>query len=184
MLVELILDFLPWPARQRERATPDTVEILPGKISTPLDLPEGVRRALNASGWLEEVIAAGELRQGKEPSLLSMIIGTALIEVLRPRRSKSLPRNFALAVTAERVVAFRAYTVGEGVDGAGPFTLSIRPGERGSWPREAVRLVDPPAGKAPTCGTLVLDDRERVPVFRPSSDTDPSTDELLELLAG
>jgi hypothetical protein len=45
---------------------------------------------LNQSGWLaDEVLAAGALRQSKQRSLLALVTGVALIEVLRPRRSKS-----------------------------------------------------------------------------------------------
>lgn len=50
----------------------------------------------------EEVIAAGQLKQGRTPSMAAMVTGAALFEVLRPRRSKSLPKGFALAVTANR----------------------------------------------------------------------------------
>src|SRR5215216_7512604 len=60
-------------------------------------------RGVNESGWLaDEVVAAGVLRQGKAPSLAALVTGAALVDVLRPRPSKSLPREFALAVTADR----------------------------------------------------------------------------------
>ena len=80
-----------------------------------------------------------------------MVTDTALIEVVRTRRSKAVPRHFVLAVNAERVVAFGAVDGGEE---DGPYEGWVRPGERGTWP------------------------------FRPGSDTDPSTNELIELLAG
>jgi hypothetical protein len=180
MLVELILDFVPWPGRggvgKRITDKIDAGSMLP-------QAPGAIKQALNERGWLgEEVVAAGVLRQGKEPSVLSMITGTALIELLRPRRSKSLPRQFVLAVTADRVVAFRAIAGADGEDGNGPFRLWIRPGERGSWPREVVQVLDVPQRGKSWAGTLVLDGLERVPVYRPNPDVDPSTDELLELL--
>ena len=86
-----------------------------------------IKRTLNESGWLEgEVLAAGQLRQGKTPSLVAMITGWALVELLRPRRSKSLPRQFVLAVTAGRVVAFKA---SGGGDSASNYEVRISPGE-------------------------------------------------------
>jgi hypothetical protein len=185
VLVELILDFLPWPkSRRAERlgekitARIDRGSILPGA-------PGAIERMLNESDWLDdEVIAAGELRQGKEPTVVGMITGLALVELLRPRRSKSLPRHFVLAVTADRIVAFRARGGADGEGGSGPYRLWIRPGERGSWPAGSVRLVARPQDAKTTVGTLVLDGVERLPVYRPNSDTDPSTDELLEWLRG
>jgi hypothetical protein len=69
-------------------------------------VPGALTRGLNESGWLaDEVIAAGVLRQGKAPSVLGAVTGLVLIELAR-RRSKSLPREFVLAATAERAVAF------------------------------------------------------------------------------
>jgi hypothetical protein len=185
MLMELILDFLPWPESRRSRRLGEKIveridrgSILPGA-------PGAIKRALNESGSLsEEVIAAGELRQGKEPSVVSMITGWALIELLRPRRSKSLPRHFVLAVTSDRVIAFKARGGADGENGDGPYRLWIRPGERGSWPKPSVRLLDRPEDAKSTVGTLVLDGLERIPVFRPNPDRDPSTDELLEVLRG
>jgi len=52
--------------------------------------PRALTLRLNQSGWLaDEVLAAGALRQSKQRSLLALVTGVALIEVLRPRRSKS-----------------------------------------------------------------------------------------------
>jgi len=184
MLAELIVDFLPWPGsgeKSKERGDALMGTALGGAILVDPRRPNAIKDALVESGWLAEpVVAAGDLRQGKEPSLVSMVTGTALIEVMRPRRSKAVPRHFVLAVTAERVVAFGA--VGGGEED-GPYEVWVRPGERGAWPRESVRLIDAYADGKSWSGTLVLG-QEPVPVFRPGSDTDPSTDELIELLAG
>jgi hypothetical protein len=180
MLAELILDFLPWPGGGHAKERGDAVmgKVLGGAILVQPRAEGAIKRALNESGWLaDEVVAAGDLRQGKEPSLVAMLTGTALVELVRPRRSKALPRHFVLALTRDRIVAFGA--VGGG-DENGPYELWIRPGERGSWPRTAsVRLVDL-EGNA---GTLVLG-AERVPVWRPNPDADPSTDEVLEVVGG
>jgi hypothetical protein len=78
-----------------------------GPIPVRFKAPARVNRGVIKSGWLAgEVIAAGELGQGRVPSLLRGVMGLALIDTVRSRRSKSLARGFALAVTAERVVAF------------------------------------------------------------------------------
>ena len=87
----------PWAGADARRMLPrGFLSIAPGQ-------PGAIKQALNASGWLDdEVVAAGELRQGRAPSLLGMVTGTALIEVARPRRTKLLPRRFVLAATADR----------------------------------------------------------------------------------
>ena len=99
----------------------------------------------------------------------------------RPRRSKSLPRHFVLAATADRVFVFKAFG---GADDVGPYILRIRPGERGSWPRTSVRLLDLPDGALSEGATLELAGTERLPVCRPNVGGDPSTDELIDLLSG
>ena len=144
--------------------------------------PGAIKQALNQSGWLdEEVIAAGQLRQGKAPSMVGMLTGTALVELGRPRQSKSLPRHFVLAATADRVVAFKATSLVMGEDDE---LLRIKPDKCGSWPRASVRMIDLPDGALSKGGTLELEGRERLPVSRPNLDGDPNTDELLELLGG
>jgi hypothetical protein len=184
-LFELILDFLPWPESRRARRLGEKINERIDRGSILPAAPAAIKRELNERGWLDqEVIAAGELRQGKEPTVVGMITGLALIELLRPRRSKSLPRHFVLAVTADRIVAFKARGGADGDEGSGPYRLWIRPGERGSWPVGSVRLVDRPEDAKTTVGTLVLDGVDRTPVFRPNPDSDPSTDELIELLRG
>jgi len=186
MLAELILDFLPWPGRCGDRSHDRGNELLGKFMSDRLYVPEtdspgAIKRALNESGWVDgEVVAAGDVRQGKEPSVIAMLTGAALIEVLRRRRSKSLPRHFVLAVTRDRVVAFK--TLSSGDDGSDPtYELWIRPEEAGSWPREAVRLVDLARGADSTAATVELDGIERVPVY---GSNDPSTGELFQLFAG
>jgi hypothetical protein len=184
MIVQLIVDFLPWP-KSKEGGLADRIveRIDSGSILT--SAPEAITRALNERGWLDqEVLAAGELRQGKEPSLFGMVTGLALVELYGPRRSKVLPRHFVLAVTADRVVAFTARGGADGEDGDGTYRLWIRPGVRASWPLESVRLVDFSEGSGSSGGSLVLDGIERIPVYRPNPDADPSTDELLGVLAG
>jgi hypothetical protein len=128
----------------------------------------------------EEVLAAGQLRQGRIPSMIAMLTGTALIEVLRPRRSKSLPKAFTLAVTPSRVVAFACVGVSEDEDGTN-YHVVVRSKERGSWPRVAVSIEG--FGRERKGEGWLTVGGERVPVCRPNLDGDPETDALVGLLA-
>jgi hypothetical protein len=125
----------------------------------------------------EEVLAAGQLRQGRKPSMTAMMTGTALFEVMRPRRSKAVPRHFVLALTPTRAVAFPCIGVSDDEDGTN-FHVVVRGKERGSWPREAVSFSGEPLD-----GTLHLAG-ERVPVYRPNLVDDEETTALLAALRG
>jgi hypothetical protein len=151
-------------------------------ISIESKQPGALKKAIQQAGWLdgEEVVAAGQLRQGKAPSTLAMITGAALFEVLRPRRSKQLPRHFVLAVTAERVVAFKA---SGGKSDNGPYIIRVRPEIEGSWSREGIRLSGLEEGPKSSGGTLHLGG-EPIPVARPNLTGEPNTDELLAILGG
>jgi hypothetical protein len=149
-------------------------------IQVETETAGALKQALAAAGWLDgEVLAAGQLRQGSPPSTVGMITGAALIGVLRPRRSKLLPRHFVLAVTADRVVAFKA---SGGRPEHGPYKCSIRPGVEGSWDRSEVRISDLEQGASSKGGTLIIDG-ESIPVGRPNLNGEPNTDELLATLA-
>ena len=179
-MADLFLDLLPEPSQSADRGTALLGRVMSDRLHVPeTDSPGAIKRALNCSGWVDsEVIAAGDLRQGKEPTVTSMLTGLAVIEMLRPRRSKALPSHFVLAVTRDRVAAFNTLSTG---DDDGLYELWIRPGEVGAWPREAVRLTDLAKGARPTARLLELGG-ERAPVYRPGND--PSSDELFGLLAG
>jgi hypothetical protein len=141
-----------------------------------------LKEALTEAGWVDgDILAAGQLRQGKAPSMLGMVVGYAAIEVLRPKRSKLLPRHFVLAATADRVVVFKA-TGGSPESDAGNYQVRIQPGEHSSWARSEMRIVDLAEGEGSKGGTMVLKG-ERFPVARPNLNGDPSTDELIALLA-
>jgi hypothetical protein len=151
----------------------------PIKVET--EAAGALKGALETAGWLDgEVLAAGQLRQGKPPSTLGMVTGAALVGVLRPRRSKQLPRHFVLAVTADRVFAFKA---SGGRPEHGPYTCTVRPGVEGSWDRSTVRITDLEQGAGSTGGTLIVDG-ESIPIGRPNLNGEPNTDELLATLAG
>jgi hypothetical protein len=109
-----------------------------------------------------------------------MLTGVALVEVLRPRRSKALPKRFALALTADRAVAFSCLGVSD-EDGSN-YHVVVRGDAEGSWPRDAVSLSGLPGEPGTTDGTLSLAGEE-IPVYRPNLDGDPETDALVELLA-
>jgi hypothetical protein len=175
---DLVIDVL-WPSRRAARTERIVAKSDSGTLAVQFRVPGEFKRRLNESGWLaDEVIAAGELRQGKAQSPLALITGLALIELLRPRRSKRLPRTFALAVTADRVVAFAMSAWSEG-DGVTDHVVTIKRGDRGSWPRESARLIDLPKGRESKGGTLELAGVGRIPV---TWDGDPSTGELIDLL--
>jgi hypothetical protein len=190
VLADQIIDFLPLPGGRSNKDAHDRgVKVLGKVMSDRLFIPEtdspgAIKRALNQSGWVDgEVLVAGDLLQGKKASLVWMMPVVGEVAALRSHmaKSKSLPRHFVLAVTRDRVVAFKALSSGDDLDSS-LYELWVRPEEFGSWPREAVRLVPEAQSAAPTAGTLELDGLERVPVHWSSND--PSTRELTELLAG
>ena len=150
-----------------------------GTLPVELRRPGAFKRAINDSGWLEdEVVAAGMVTQGKTQSLFRMITGLALLELLRPRRSKTLPREFVLAVTADRVVALALSPWKEGV-GDTVDVVKIKNEQRGSWRRGLVRVIDPTTGRVQNGGELDLAGEEQFPF---TWDGDDSTAELVELL--
>jgi hypothetical protein len=142
---------------------------------------DAFKSRLNASGWFdEEVLAAGLLTQGKPHSLMSMVTGWALVELARARRSKSLPREFCVAVTANRVVARPLSAWSEGGEGQ-DVVVKVKREERGSWPRGSVR-IDSDGRKSmfgQRSGMLDLAGLEQFPV---NWELDCS-DEVVELLA-
>lgn len=141
-----------------------------------------IKLAIEDAGWLEEeVLAAGQLRQGKAPSMIAMIVGWALFEVLRPRRSKLLPRHFVMAVTPTEVVAWKA-TGGSGEDSSSVYTVNIREGVQARFPRESVSISDIPEGEKSKGGIMTIDG-ESFPVARPNLNGDPNTDELIAVLS-
>jgi hypothetical protein len=130
-------------------------------------LKAGVEKKLG-----QEVIAVAALSQGKPPSMVSMFTGTALIGLVRPRPSKSLPRRFLLAVTADRVVALKGTPLS---DEQGNDNGAIVRGECASWARGEVTVTDLPADGKPG-GTLNIPGAS-IPVFD-TSIGDPREREL------
>jgi hypothetical protein len=151
-------------------------------ISVDTGAPGAVKDALNQSGWIsDEVVAAGQLRQGKAPTMLQMMVGFGvLLEIFR-RRTKLLPRHFVLAVTSSSIHAYKA--VGGSPEHSSDYTLRIFDGEKASFPRSSVRMSDLPEGAASKGGIMSIDG-ESFPVMRPNLNGDPNTDELIALLAG
>ena len=174
---DLVIDVI-WPSRATSSLDRIVEKRSAGTLAVEFREAGAFKRRLNESGWLaDEVIAAGVLRQGKAPSVLALVSGLALVELLRPRRSKALPREFALAVNSERVVAFGMSPWAEG-DGTTDRVVRIKRAELGSWAREFVRIDLPKAESKD--GTLEFAGLERFPV---TLDRDQSTDELVELLS-
>ena len=142
--------------------------------------PGGFKQRLNETGWLHrKVLAAGVLQQGKMPSMAAMVTGVALVEIMRPRRVKSLPREFCVAVTDDRVIAYAMSPWREGDGNDRDHIVKVRRDERGSWPRAMVRLLDAPNG-AKKGGMLDVDGMDPFPV---RWEGDPSTNELVEALS-
>jgi hypothetical protein len=138
---------------------------------------------LNSEGPLEEeVIAAGHLRQGKAQKMIALILGYGLWEILRPRRSKLLPRHFVLALTPSEVVAFKASAGGGGAESSTEYTVNMDEDVYARYPRESVTLTDLPEGEKSQGGTLTING-ESFPICRPNMNGDPNTDEFLEVLA-
>jgi hypothetical protein len=179
---DLVIDLF-WPSKSVKPVERLAEKAAAGTLPVEWGSPEAFKRALNESGWLaDEVIAAGLVTQGKTQSLFRMITGLALLEVLRPRRSKSVPREFALAVTAGRVVAFAMSPWKEGDGETGSVrVVKIKHDERGSWSRGLVRMIDASKGRVQNGATLDLAGEEQFPI---TWGGDPSTDELVELLSG
>ena len=152
-------------------------------IKVPSKQEGVIKLALNDSGWLPEpAIAAGQLRQGKAPSMAAMILGYGLVEVLRPKRSKLLPRHFVLAVTSSEVIAFKA-TGGSG-ESDSTYYLNIKEGIEARFPRDAVSVSDlGEKGIRSNGGTMTING-ESFPVARPLLGGEPNTDELLAVLSG
>ena len=178
---ELAIDLLSWPTRGSKPAEqpPDRRpgDMLPVRVA----FAAAFRRSLDESGWLaDEVVAAGMLRQGSPPSPAALLTGAALFQLAR-RPSKSLPREFALAVTADRVIAFAMSPWKEGdavTDSVA--VVKIKPGELASWPRDSVCLTGLHKRVGTTGGTLHPPGGEPVPVM---CEGDPNTEELIELLS-
>ncbi|HSK48881.1 MAG TPA: hypothetical protein VK889_00140 [Solirubrobacterales bacterium] len=126
-----------------------------------------------------DVLAAGELRQGKAPAADAVASFGTLFEVLRPRRSKALPKRFTLAVTEDRVAAIKSNSIGSMENG--DYRVFLRGGEQGSWPRSEVFIEAANGGDS--IGGILHVGGEAVPVFRPLISGDEETDALFALLA-
>jgi hypothetical protein len=157
----------------------------PDLLRVPLAEPGSFKRRLNQSGWFdEEIVAGGLLTQGKAQSLLSMATGWALVEMVRGRRCKSLPREFCVAVMPSRVVALAMSPWSEGGDGETDtnIVVKVKREEIGSWSRGSLR-IDLDNRRLRTGykgGTLDLAGLERFPV---NWSADTQTDEMVALLA-
>jgi hypothetical protein len=153
----------------------------PNLLRVPLIERDAFTRRLNQSGWFdEEIVAAGLLTQGRPHSLTSMVTGWALVELARARRAKSLPREFCVAVTADRVFVLALSAWSEGGEGQ-DVVVKVKREELGSWSRGSVRIdLD---GRKHTFGQkggmLDLAGVEQVPV---NWELD-SSDAVVELLA-
>ena len=140
----------------------------PDQLRVPVAEPWSFKRRLNASGWFdEEIVAGGLVTQGKAQSLKSMMTGWALVELVKGRRYKALPREFCLAVTDKRVIALglSAWSEGGGETASIDVVVKVKRGEIASWSRSEI-LIELESRRPRTGyqgGTLRLGG-ERVPV--------------------
>jgi hypothetical protein len=154
------------------------------QLRVPLAISGAFKDRLNASGWFdEEIVAAGIVSQGKAMSLVSMMTGTALIELARAKRTKSLPREFCLAVTDDKVIALAMSAWSEGSDdGGSDIVVKVKREQVGSWARGWVR-IEPDGRKLKSGqrgGTIDLAGLEQFPV---NWATGSDAQEVIELLA-
>ena len=154
------------------------------QLRVPLAISGAFKDRLNASGWFdEEIVAAGIVSQGKAMSLVSMMTGTALIELARAKRTKSLPREFCLAVTDDKVIALPMSAWSEGSDdGGSDIVVKVKREQVGSWARGWVR-IEPDGRKLKSGqrgGTIDLAGLEQFPV---NWATGSDAQEVIELLA-
>src|SRR5688500_465820 len=99
------------------------------------------RNGINEAGWIDDhILAAGYLRQGTVPSKWA---GNwpGMINLLRPRRSKKLPREFLLAATGTELLAFKVTQVAH-QEGAAYSWLKILEGVAFRCPIESVSISD------------------------------------------
>jgi hypothetical protein len=148
--------------------------------------PDSMKQAIAESGWVDteavgELVAVGQLRQGKPPTALGMALGYAVVEVLRPRRSKLLPRHFVLAVTEQRVIAWKAS--GGSPEDSSDYRLRIRPGEQANFPRASVSVTDLTDGPQSKGATMTIAG-ESFPVSLANLSGDANTLECLAVLGG
>ena len=106
------------------------------------------------------------------------VIGTAALKQKLFGRSRLLPREFVLAATKSRVVAYRAKGKRESIL---LYRIRISPGEQGSWPRASVKVFDLDEGRESERASIEVAG-ERVAVKR-LYDLDIATDEFFDLLA-
>jgi hypothetical protein len=153
---------------------------MPAPVRVCMAEPDAMTDALNATGIAPGTIAAGHLRQGHQPSMLAMVTGTAVIEVLR-KRIKALPRSFVLAVTPVEVVAFKGVASGQ-QDVADDLHVDVSPEPAARWPRDDVGIED---FDDADCVNLTLRlGVDRYPVSRRNPGFDPNTVGMLAELAG
>ena len=125
----------------------------PDQLRVPIAEPWSFKRRLNASGWFdEEIVAGGLITQGKAQSLKSMMTGWALVELVKSRRYKALPREFCLAVTDRRVIALGLSAVSEGGGETASIdvVVKVKRGEIASWSRGEIHIE--PDGRRPRTG--------------------------------
>lgn len=154
-----------------------------GRTKVLTESPGAIQQMLIETGRVPDpVIAAGQLRQGKAPTMGQMITGVALIEVLRPRRFKKLPRHFVMAVTEDEIYVFKCVGGTDGDDAGDPYWARVSDKLYTKLSRADVKITELPKGEKSDGGVMHVGG-ESFPISRPNLSGDPNTDELIALLA-
>ena len=138
---------------------------------------------LTRAGWLGgPVEAACMVRQGQSPSLAATMVGVGVLKLFKSKGAKELPRTFVLAVGSDRVVAFDGggHSRGEGADDT--YHVKVDSEEKGSWPRDQVRMTAAKKGITPNA-ILHLPGSD-VEITVPNGDAEEAFEDLVAALGG
>jgi hypothetical protein len=153
---------------------------LADKLNFDVGDEDSIAAQLTAARWAGgPVEAASMVRQGHSPSMASAAIGIGLFKLLSRKGAKDLPRTFVLAVAGDRVVAWDA--AGKGEKDSNRYTLTIKPGEIGSWPRDQVSMA--PAKKGITSNATCSLAANEIELSVPDGKAEPAFDKLVAALA-
>jgi hypothetical protein len=138
---------------------------------------------LTRAGWLGgSVEAACMVRQGHSPSLAATMVGVGVLKLFKSKGAKDLPRTFVLAVGGDRVVAFDGGGHSRGEGASETYHVNIDSEERGSWPRDQVRMTS--AKKGINANAILHLPGSDVEVTVPDGEAEEAFEDLVAALGG
>jgi hypothetical protein len=153
------------------------------KLKFRASAPDAFTSALTQAGWLGgPVEAACMVRQGHSPSLATTIVGVGVLKLFKPKGAKDLPRTFVLAVGGDRVVAFDGGGHSRGEGASETYHVKVDSEERGSWPRDQVRMAS--AKKGINANAILHLSGSAVEVTVPDGDAEEAFEALVAALGG